>query len=535
MTLFPRAFLVLCALLTSACTSGDAGPGPSEGRSLTDVACSIPRRELVRVVRGFDPRRSGEIQFVPREPNFIGEFRSHSGPWGYVQDVPIFFYGPGHVPPAGRVTGDVTLADIAPTLAAHLGFDFEPRDGRALTEAVDAAADPPRLVVVVVWDGGGRNVLRRHPMAWPTLRGLLPQGTWFEHASAGSSPSVTPATHATLGSGLFPVHNGMVDLRMRVRGDIVTASTLGPRYLRKPTLADVYDRAMGNAPLVGTVALDEWHLAMTGRGARFPGGDRDLVALWDTLHLRSGWELPGGPEASAFALPPSLTEVPGLEEEVTILDEEDGVLDGRWGDIALDEPGDVLASPAYSRWQTDSLEELIVEQGFGADDVPDLLYTNYKQIDRVGHLFGMETPQMKAVVRSSDEALEELIGILDAQVGEGEWVLALTADHGSTPPPSETGAFVIDRNRLKADIEAAFDDQDDVRLVDAPRVTQFWLDLAELEDNGHTLEEVARFVLAYTKGQSAADPSTVPEDRRDDTLFSAAFPSTLLEAGLPCL
>jgi hypothetical protein len=368
------------------------------------------------------------------------------------------------------------------------------------------------------------------------LRGLIEHGAWFEHATAGSSPSVTPAIHATLGTGFFPSHHGLVDLRMRIRGDIVTASDLGPRFLRKPTLADLYDRAMGNVPLVGTVALDEWHLAMTGRGARFPGGDRDLVALWNTLELRSGWELTG-PEASAFALPPSLADFPGLDEDVREVDEADGVLDGLWlGEAPLDEAGDVLASPAYSAWQTASLRELITEEGFGADDVPDLLYTNYKQIDRVGHLWGMETSEMRDVVRSSDGALGDLIDILNRDVGEGQWVLALTADHGSTPPPAETGAFVIDRNRLKADIEAAFDnDGDDVKLVDAPRVTQFWLDTSELEDNGFTLEDVARFVLGYTKVDSAPDPSKVPEDHRGDRVFSAAFPSSLLEGGLPCL
>jgi hypothetical protein len=71
--------------------------------------------------------------------------------------------------------------------------------------------------------------------------------------------------------------------------------------------------------------------------------------------------------------------------------------------------------------------------------------------------------------------------------------------------------------------------------VDAPRVTQFWLNLRELEENGYTLADVARFLLRYTKAQNARDPSKVPEDRRDDLLFSAAMPYTLLESGLPCL
>jgi hypothetical protein len=40
---------------------------------------------------------------------------------------------------------------------------------------------------------------------------MIPKGIWFDHASVGSSPSITPATHATLGTGAFPMHTGQTD------------------------------------------------------------------------------------------------------------------------------------------------------------------------------------------------------------------------------------------------------------------------------------------------------------------------------------
>ena len=67
----------------------------------------------------------------------------------------------------------------------------------------------------------------------------------------------------------------------------------------------------------------------------------------------------------------------------------------------------------------------------GADDVPDILFTNYKQIDLVSHAESMNSPQMESVVRASDEALGDLVRILNREVGRGQWVLALTADHGA--------------------------------------------------------------------------------------------------------
>ena len=60
--------------------------------SLEQVACSLPHDELVRIWRGTYPGRSGDIIVVPDEPNFLGASFPHSGPWDYLQEVPLLFY-----------------------------------------------------------------------------------------------------------------------------------------------------------------------------------------------------------------------------------------------------------------------------------------------------------------------------------------------------------------------------------------------------------------------------------------------------------
>jgi hypothetical protein len=528
------ASLLALLIVVAACTAVPQ-EGGGAGGSLAEIACALPRRELLRIAHGYDPRRSGELQIVPRPPNYIGLFRSHSGPWDYLQRIPIFFYGPDHVPARGKLDRPATIADVAPTIGAHLHFDLHGSDGSVLREAVDPSADPPRLVVVVVWDGAGLGPLNRYPEAWPFLRSLIPEGAWFD-GTVGSSPSVTPAIHASLGTGLFPAHHGVVDLRMRVRGEIVSATDVGPRYLRKPSLADLYDRAMGNTPLVGTVGLDQWHLVMSGRGALFPGADHDIAALTDESQEYAGWHSPDD-VADAFRFPSYLSSFPGLDELTKTLDAGDGSRDGLWrGEVELSDPRSVLSSPAYSRYQTALIEDLLTREGFGQDEVPDLFFTNYKQVDLVGHRWGMENWQMPALLGSSDAAIRRLVDFLDREVGAGEWVLAFTADHGTTPPRSETGAFLMDRNELRKDIQNRFDrDRDRRKVVEAPRVTEFWIDERELEQNGFTVADVGRYLMGYTKSDNARDVSKVPEERRDDLLFSAAFPSSLLEGGLPCL
>ena len=105
--------------------------------------------------------------------------------------------------------------------------------------------------------------------------------------------------------------------------------------------------------------------------------------------------------------------------------------------------------------------------------MPDLLFTNYKQIDQVGHQWSWPSPQMEAVVRSSDKAVGDLVRILNQEVGRGEWVLAMTADHGATPTSDYSGGFQIDQQTLTQDIIDAFDhDGDETKVVQSFRVTR---------------------------------------------------------------
>ena len=227
--------------------------------------------ELSRLRNGYVSGRSGDVQLVPRT-QLPGDLPVPLRTVDYLQHVPLLFFGPGHVPAAGTVAGQATVADIAPTLARHLGLSFHAPDGMALPQAGGSGDGPsPRLAVVVVWDGVGRNVLARHPDAWPVLRSLLAQGAWFDHATVGSSPSVTAAVHATIGTGAFPSAHGRVANWFRFRGTMAVSVDPPPDDLELLTLADQWDRSVGNRAQVAAVALREWHLGMVGHGARFPG------------------------------------------------------------------------------------------------------------------------------------------------------------------------------------------------------------------------------------------------------------------------
>ena len=216
------------------------------------------------------------------------------------------------------------------------------------------------------------------------------------------------------------------------------------------------------------------------------------------------------------------------------LDREDGKLDGLWRDHSIEQLRSGFDTPARTPYQTRMIEAIVEREGFGKDDVPDLLFLNYKTIDGVGHAFGLDSVEMKDSVRYQDDALRELVAFLNEQVGEGKWVMTLTADHGAQIPADVSGGIPIDPNRMRSLIVGTFDNDDDgVELFMRVRPTQLWVDEAELQDNGVTLDEISEYIGGLTASQVARTDFTIPPGREKELVYEAAFPGRLFPQ-LPC-
>jgi hypothetical protein len=536
--------LVLVSVLTATTlvrpqTDADAQPVPDD---LVEIACSLPHEHLLRTWRGWRPDRAAQLSFLPKEPNFVGSGLPHVGPWDYMQTVPMFWYGPGFIEGRGEVDRPVTSAGIAPTAARLLRFEaFSAPDGQPMTEALlpERERAIPRLIVTMVWDAAGINVLEAHADAWPYTRSLIPEGTWYSDATVGSSPTSTAQIHATIGTGSFPMHHGLTGHNMLVAGHITAPWNEGPTFFLEPTLADVYDRAMDNEPIVGLVGTVDIHFGMLGHGSFYSGGDRDIALTRSVIGGETltdegfEWNLPER-DAPYYRLAGYANDVGGFERDKQELDRADGSLDGRWRDNDIEELLRGFDTPARTPYQQRVVEQVIRREGFGDDDVPDLLYLNFKAIDYVSHVWSMNSPEMRDAVVAQDRAMEELVTFLDRRVGEGEWAMVVTADHASMPDPAVSGGFQISTGPMQELINGRFGRPGGPPIVDLMQPTQAFLNLDELEANGHTVDEVARFMMTFTQAQTAAGGIVPNAGQQNDTVMAAAFPSALMQ-DLPCL
>lgn len=528
-----------CSSWTGGSTDSDAvseSPSVSPTGRVADgwlaTSCAVPLPLLQITARGYFPGRGPDLTFIPRGGNPFGNFEgttTHSGPWDFLQEIPLIFYGPGFIRPTGslRVDREVTITDVVPTHAELLRTDPpSTATGDPIPEVL-VPRDPgsrPRLIVTIVWDGGGWNVLNHHDDAWPFLRSLIERGASVENAIVGSSPSITPAVHSNLGTGTFPRRHGIVNILQGSGEDRIAAAFGGidARKLRTPTLADVYDRALGNEPKIGMVGKAAMHLGMIGHGAGFPGGDRDVATL-----LADGVDF--HTNEVDYALPEGLDAVEGFEAAVATLDREDGEMDGKWlgHDLPKDRTDHVGAVPFWTLHQTSVIEEILAREGFGADAVPDLFYVNYKDPDYIGHAHTFMSPEVRSSITHVDDALRRLVRFLDATVGERRWVLTLTADHGQAPDPAKARMWPINVDELRSDIDEAVGRKGVARHI---KQNGIWL------PDGVDVRDLSDFLVDYTIGDNAGDkelPSGY-EERVDEPVFDAAFPSAALSRIMSC-
>lgn len=84
----------------------------------------------------------------------------------------------------------------------------------------------------------------------------------------------------------------------------------------------------------------------------------------------------------------------------------------------------------------------------GRRDTPDLMCLSFSSNDIVGHCYGPDSQEVLDVTLRSDRIVKSLLDHLDATVGKGRYVLALTSDHGVCPLPEVSHLRGIPSGRI---------------------------------------------------------------------------------------
>lgn len=531
---------MVLVLAANGCTIASPKAPPEGAPTLRRMARAVGRDVMVHLQRGYVAGRSPEITLVPNPWNVVVRWSgrtlsegrrdprsTHPTPWAYHQRVPVLLYGPGYIRSGVVSDRPVDLTDLAPTFADLLRMRFDDADGASLHEALlprGRRGGPPRVIVLVAYDGGGWNLLAQWPDAWRVQRRLGERGTVFTNATIGSAPSVTAAIHANMGTGVYPRRHGLSENVGRLPDgtiDEIFFNRGDPTLLEAETLADAWDRGNGNRPWVGLLGYESWHLGMMGKGEQARGGDRDVAVLWELKDERF-WV-----NEEIYELPDSLPGREVLGRHLRELDGRDGALDEVWMGRDLTDPNVVPGTSAFVKYQGDALRGLLDSEPVGRDQITDLLFVELKPTDFGGHIWNMVAPEEEDVLRAQDELLGELIDLLDERVGPDRYVLAVTADHGQTPIPETRGGVRIDPDVVGLRVVEYFRRP----IVERTSPSGIFLDMDAVAEAGIDLQDVARYIatLRYREVLPAdADESLVPPELGERRVFAAVLPGPFI-------
>jgi len=354
----------------------------------------------------------------------------------------------------------------------------------------------PKLLVLVVFDQLRGDYLQR----WQALYGeggfrrLQEEGAWFQNCHYPYGYTVTGAGHASLLTGCSPDRHGIVgnDWYERDAGEVycvaadrheqVPPSTrdpqtkkprrtggVSPERMLVPTLGDVLkDATGGKSKVVG--------LSFKDRSAILPTGHRADACYWFDGNLggfvtstfygrrlhpwvaRFNEERPGDAwfGRSWTPLRPDIdyARYSGADD---VVGEGKGYAQGREfphpmnGGAKTPVKGyyDALYnSPFGNDLLLDLAKRAIVAEDLGRHAQPDLLCISFSSNDSIGHTWGPDSQEVLDTTLRSDRTMKELLEFLDERVGKGNYVVALTADHGVCPLPEVSQARGIDAARV---------------------------------------------------------------------------------------
>ena len=106
----------------------------------------------------------------------------------------------------------------------------------------------------------------------------------------------------------------------------------------------------------------------------------------------------------------------------------------------------------YSPFGNDIVKDFALDaieyENLGKDEITDFLHIGFSSTDHVGHRFGSNSVEVLDMYIRLDKNIEEILDYLDKKIGEKEYIIYLTSDHGITHVPSYLSENRVPFNQL---------------------------------------------------------------------------------------
>jgi len=329
------------------------------------------------------------------------------------------------------------------------------------------AQDKPKLIVGIVVDQMKQEYLWRFydDMGEDGFKRMVENGFMAKNAHYNYSATSTGPGHASIYTGATPSIHGIVnnawysrvwgrsvycaeDTTVSNVGGTERAGMISPSNLYSSTITDELKLFTQKRGKVIAMSIKD-------RGSALPGGHlsdgsywfdtrtgqfmtstyyMDALPQWvidfnqkrlPTKYLSGVWDLlrnvevydESGPDNSPYEAGFRGKETPTFPYELDTLSKQNGgfrmLPSTPWGNTIL----------------TDLALDAIDKEALGKDDITDFLAISFSSPDYIGHNFGPQSKEVQDTYLRLDQELARLFKTLDEAVGEGQYVVFLSADH----------------------------------------------------------------------------------------------------------
>jgi len=402
--------------------------------------------------------------------------------------------------------------------------------------------DRPKLVVGIVvdqmrydylpryWDNFGAggfkrlitqryNVKNRHYNYLPTYPGPGPAAIY---------PGTTPSVNGIVGNSWY---DRSIDKKMYVVSDTTAtpvgidadkeAGQMSPANLLSTTVTDALKNADKNSKVIAVSIKD--------RASVLPGGHLADGAYWydgeSGNFISSSWYMDVLPQwvrnfneeglAKELSQKTWNTLLPIDEYEESNPD--DSPYEGAYGweevptfphELAKsgrESYGIISASPFGNTLVKELAKQALDAEDLGTNEATDFLSISFSSTDYIGHQFGPHSIEVQDTYLRLDRDLADLLNYLDQKVGQGNYMVMLTSDHGAVDVPAELmdkklpGGYFNSGNVIKALKQYMHEQYGKEEWIEAYTNQQVYLDRELIKAEGMVLQEVQDDVANFLR------------------------------------
>ncbi len=330
----------------------------------------------------------------------------------------------------------------------------------------------PKLVVGIVIDQMRFDYLYRFQALYGNngFKKLMNEGTNFTFAHFNYVPTYTGPGHSAIYTGTTPYFNGIIsndwydketkkmvyctgDESVKTLGASDDNGEMSPRRLLSTTITDQLKLATNGRAKVISISLKDRAAIMIGGhmadaaywydpdSGNFISSTYYMSKLPDWVtefnnnkpadqYINKEWKL-------SFPIDKYIQALPDAENyEQDVFSEGKTTFPHSFKNVSANKKYDKFRyTPFANDLQYDFIKSAIINEKLGKHNVTDFLAISFCASDYIGHAYGPNSVEVEDLYVKLDSLIANMINYLDKNIGKGQYILFLTADHAVAPSP----------------------------------------------------------------------------------------------------